>query len=433
MWDTLLNIAVESWGVLGQMAPYLLLGFLVAGILSVCVSPAWVERHLGRRGFRPVLTASLVGVPLPLCSCGVIPVAASIRRHGASRGATSAFLISTPQTSVVSVAVTYAMLGGVFAVFRLVAAAVTGVVGGLFVQLLGAPRTSEDSSGEAAPPACTESCCTEQDKGNIVLRALEYGFVTLPRDIGRPLLVGVLVAGVIAALVPPGQLAPYLGGGLPAILAMMLASLPIYVCGTASVPIAVGLIHAGVSPGAALAFLIAGPATNAATISVAWRLLGRRTTVVYLVAIGLSAVASGLMLDAIYTHTPAAVPHLGAHDHVHDATAWSLHAWAVALLVVLAWSFWSGRNAAGGTPVEGAAPAEGGPAGRVELAIGGMTCSHCVQTIQRALARQPGVRSAEVDLAQGRAVVVGVGLDSGRLADEVRALGYAAEPRGDGG
>ena len=280
VWNQAIAIAQESWGVLGQMAPYLLFGFVIAGALSVWVSPAWVERRLGGQGLRGVFLASLLGVPLPLCSCGVIPVSASIRRHGAGRGATTAFLISTPQTGVDSIAVTYAMFGWLYAVFRPLAALATGMVGGVLAQLV-EPDGAKPDGHRSAPSPCREACCTT-DGGSRAIQAVRYGLVTLPRDIGLPLLIGVVIAGAIGALVPPQALQPYLGGGVVAILLAMAAGLPIYVCATASVPLAAGLMHLGASPGAALAFLIAGPATNAATLSVVWKLLGRRTVAVYL-------------------------------------------------------------------------------------------------------------------------------------------------------
>ena len=161
MTEILVDIAWESWAVLGEMAPYLLFGFLMAGMLSVCISPEFIERHLGGRGFGPVLKAALLGVPLPLCSCGVIPVAASFRRHGASRAATTSFLLSTPQTGVDSIAVTYALLGAAFAVYRPIVALATGLLGGLLVMLFARSNRNGDAA-EDKPPECHESCCSEE-------------------------------------------------------------------------------------------------------------------------------------------------------------------------------------------------------------------------------------------------------------------------------
>ena len=447
--ESLTDILWQSWLVLGQMAPYLLLGFLVAGVLSVCISAAWIERHLGGRGLYPVGAASLFGVPLPLCSCGVIPVTASIRRHGASSAATTSFLISTPQTGVDSVAITYGMLGPVFAVLRPVIALVTGVVGGAAVLLLGRREPAPTAEGsvedaaeglaspfEAAPAA--DECCTDCSKpttngggpaggsGNVVVRALRYGFVTLPRDIGTTLLIGVAIAGLLTALIEPGSLA--LEPGIGSILLMMAAAVPLYVCATASVPIAVGLIHVGVSPGAALAFLIAGPATNAATVTTLWRLVGRRVTLIYLGVVGLSAVVGGLVLDALLPAAwvpPAAGEHLG-----HETGGLAAHLWGVALLAVLLLSYVrisGGRRREPETPPETAETVDQSPR-ELRMKITGMTCSHCAETVRRTLGERPGVRRAEVDLDAGTAVVVGEnGFDADGCVTAVRQLGYGAE------
>jgi len=432
MIELLQKIALESWIVLGQMSPYLLLGFLVAGVLSVCISAAWIERHLGGQGLGPVVKASVFGVPLPLCSCGVIPVSASIRRHGASSGATASFLLSTPQTGVDSIAVTYALLGPIFAVVRPVVALVTGIFGGMLVNGFAKADVTE-AAQEAEQPAkatCTEPCCATDGSQSVILRALHYGFVTLPRDIGWSLLVGVLIAGLLTALVPPGQLKPYLGSGLGSILLMILAGVPVYVCATASVPIAAGLIHLGASPGAALAFLIAGPATNAATFTTIWKVLGRRTAIVYLGVVAVSAVAGGSLLDAI----PAlgqGIPEFVADMHHAEAVGLATHLWTIALLGVLAVSIfrpWLGqRGARQGEPTAAESGALSGRE-RVVLRVDGMTCSHCAESVRRALSECEGVESAEVDLPARRAVVVGRNVDRELLAEAAIQSGYRATP-----
>ena len=400
--------AVGFWATLIEMAPYLLFGFLVAGVLSVLIPTRWVEEHLGGRGLLPSIKAAAFGVPLPLCSCGVIPVSASLRRHGASRGATTAFLISTPQTGVDSILVTLSLLGPVFAIFRPFAALAAGVLGGGIVDAL----EKDGGAVEADPPAaCEDACCSGDGHESKAVGALRYGFVTLPRDIGRSLLVGLLLAGLITALVPP-ELAAKVGSGFLGMVVMMALGLPVYVCATASVPIAAALIAKGVSPGAAFVFLMTGPATNAATIATVWKVMGRRTAVVYLATVGLSALALGALLDLVYVHTGAApAPH--AHELIPHAVK---IASAVALLAVLGAAFLSRPHAAAGEPA---------PAGEsVTLAIEGMTCSHCAQSVTRALREAEGVASAEVDLESGKAVVTGQALDPAALRAAVEALGY---------
>lgn len=288
------------WNILCEMAPYLLFGFLVAGILSVVISPQSVERHLGRKGIWPVVKATLFGIPLPLCSCGVIPVAASLRRHKAGKGSVVAFLLSTPQTGVDSILVTLSLLGPVFAVFRPLAALLSGLIGGFLTNLF----DSGDKEEMETLTKCEEECCVVKSRPQgRIRRALHYGFVTLPRDIARPMLAGLVVAGVISWLVPPDFFAKALGTGLVPKLVMMLAGIPVYVCATASVPIAAALIAKGISPGAALVFLMTGPATNAAALAIIWKMLGRQSTMVYLGTIAVLSILFGVLLDSIFTIT----------------------------------------------------------------------------------------------------------------------------------
>jgi uncharacterized protein len=264
-------------------------------LLSVLVSKQLVEKHLGGKGLWPVIKASLFGVPLPLCSCSVIPVTMSLRKHGASRGASISFLLSTPQTGVDSIFVTYALLGPVFAIFRPVAAFVTGIVGGVMVNLFGDSKENNLQQNQT----CEDECCRAGHKSNPLVRMFKYGFITLPRDIGRAMLIGLVVAAFISALVPGGFFADKLGTGIFPMFVMMLFGIPMYVCATASVPIAAALMMKGLSPGAALVFLMTGPATNAASFVLIWKMMGRTTALTYLAAVAGCALLSGILLDYI--------------------------------------------------------------------------------------------------------------------------------------
>ena len=416
-WDSIAG----AWTVTGQMAPYLLFGFLVAGILSIYVSPQWVERHLGGRGIGPILKSVLFGIPLPLCSCGVIPVSASIRNHGASRGATVGFLLATPQTGVDSILATWGMLGPVLAVFRPLAALVTGVLGGALVDRLEPDNQNADDSNHPAGDTCVDTCCSGDPRHGKIVRALHHGFVVLPRDIGKALLVGVLIAGLIATFVPKDFFVEYLGGGPLAMIVMMLVAVPIYVCSTASIPVAVGFLHMGVSPGAALVFLIAGPATNAATIAAVWKVLGRRTAMIYLGTVAVGSLLAGLGFDAIAGY----LGDLGAFevDHAHEmGLRWYGHLMAAALLLLVAGAVLSGRRKPA-AKTTAPAPSEQ----TITLQISGMTCSHCSSTVTRGLRESPGVSGAEVELSTGLAVVTGENLDVDALKDVVRNLGYGVD------
>jgi len=425
--EYLMQIVVEVWSVTAEMAPYLLFGFLMAGFVAVFLSPEWVERHLGGRGIAPVFKAVVLGIPLPLCSCSVIPVAASIRNHGASRGATTGFLLATPQTGVDSIVATWGMMGPVFAIFRALAAFVTGLVGGGLVSVLepDAPRGPDAADGPRGN-ACTDSCCADKNTESRWKRGLRYAFVTLPRDIGKALAVGILVAGLIAALLPPGLFVEYLGGGLLAMVLMMVVGIPLYVCATASIPLALGFMHLGVSPGAALVFLIAGPATNAATLATVFKVLGKRTAVVYLVTVAAGSLAAGFALDGtIWMLGELGMP---VHHMAHEMTiAWWQHLAGVVLIALIASSLWGDwrRNAGAAARDARAGTGETGPdEGAVVLQIEGMTCEHCSNSVARGLRDAPGVTSAEVDLATGRATVHGAHLDPAALSQVVQSLGY---------
>ncbi len=407
------------WHNLSMMAPYLLFGFLVAGVLSVVISPSQVERHLGGLGLWPILKCTLLGIPLPLCSCGVIPVAASFRKHGASRGAIVAFLLSTPQTGVDSIFVTFSLLGPVFAIFRPFAAFFSGLLGGSLVSMM--ERYEAPDFG--APEACGDACCAPAGGGHgVVRRALRYGFVTLPRDIAKPMLLGLAAAGLISWIVPQNFFAEVLGEGILPKLVMMIVGIPVYVCATASTPVAAALIAKGISPGAALVFLMAGPATNIAAIVITWKLLGRRSALVYLGTIAVLSIFFGFLLDGIFTATGIA-PGAGMPWMFPD---WLMTGSAVILLVILVFA------ALGIGPGRAEAFAPAGPEQSMAFRIKGMTCSHCTDSIRRALLELPSVSSAEIDLDKGWAVVSGRAPDAGAILRTISELGYSGEVAGDG-
>ena len=433
MMDLLQSILVASWAMLVEMAPYLLLGFAVAGLLSAVISPRWVERHLGNRGLGQVFKASLFGVPLPLCSCGVIPVGASLRQHGAGKGATTAFLLSTPQTGVDSIAVTYALLGPFLAVVRPVAALLTGFFGGGLVYAF--DRNDDSPADEAPPTSCSSAagCCDEDDgpERRTLLQGLSYGLVTLPRDIGRALVVGILLSGVISALVEPRALESALGGGIWPMLAAIAVGVPLYVCATASTPIALSLIHAGLSPGAALVFLITGPATNAATITTLWRVLGKRSVIIFLITVAVGALATGFAVDgavaAGWVTADAMVPTAAAvtgHEHHESAGGWFGTACAVLLILVMVNAMWPEPTP---FPKEFQKVVNDPKVSNIELTVNGMRCNGCVESVTRALNECDGVEEASVELAGGRASVRGAGVDPAAVAEAVRALGFEVE------
>jgi uncharacterized membrane protein YraQ (UPF0718 family)/copper chaperone CopZ len=340
----------------------------------------------------------------------VIPVGASLRRHGASAGATTSFLISTPQTGVDSIMVTLSLLGPIFAIFRPIVSFVSGVIGGTLVNAFGPRQDPSQPNG----PVCIGECCTGTPGQSRFARVIRYGFITLPRDINKALIVGVLIAGLIAAIIPDDYFATILGGGIIAMLVMMLVGIPIYVCATASVPIAAALIIKGVSPGAALVFLMTGPATNAATISTIWKTMGRRTAWLYLGTVAGASILAGLLLDMLISGTTGTAIH-GPHWMIPGEVKTAA---AVVLLGVLIAAFVQPSK------VGEIKPATDRSKG-IRIIIKGMSCDHCARSIQRALIESEGVESAEVDHRKGTAHVTGSDLDREVLGRAVESLGYS--------
>jgi uncharacterized membrane protein YraQ (UPF0718 family) len=357
--------AANTWALVAEMAPYLLFGFGVAGILHILISKAFVQRWLGKPGLSGMINASILGVPMPLCSCSVIPVAASLRKSGASRGATASFLSSTPQTGVDSILATYALLGGLFTAIRVGVAFLCGLVTGYLIELFCRHGQSQPtkpgemtfspsqtpaalSPGVDAPmlkPCCAtqqaNTSATETGPGNRSLQALHYGFISLPADLAKALLLGLLLAGLITTLMPEDLLTGSLSSGWLAFVLATAISLPLYVCATASIPMAYALMAAGLSPGAALVFLITGPATNTATIVTVWTLLGRKATAIYLSSLLLIAWLSGWLFNtALKTEAEAATHH---HEALHPSL-WQ-HASGLLLLGLLLVSLWKSRQA----------------------------------------------------------------------------------------
>ena len=299
----------ETFSLLLDASPYILFGILVAGLLRMFLSTDYVSRNLGEGRFRSVFKAAVLGIPIPLCSCGVLPAAASLRKQGANKGATTAFLISTPESGVDSIAVSWALLDPIMTVARPVVAFVTAFLAGISQNILDGVRWEEKV--EADNSCAVDGCCDGTDcepavhsnhhtPGEKLAAGMRYAFGELWGDLAVWFGAGLILAGIISALLPDDLVATYLGGGLTAMLLMLVTGVPLYICATASTPIAAALVLKGVSPGAALVFLLVGPATNIASLSVLTGMLGRKAVGVYLGSIAVVSVSAGLVLDLIY-------------------------------------------------------------------------------------------------------------------------------------
>ncbi|MFA7692265.1 MAG: SO_0444 family Cu/Zn efflux transporter [Candidatus Hydrogenedentales bacterium] len=433
MKEILLSVIEETVIVAGQMSLYLLFGFLVAGFLYILAPSTWIQRHLGGKGFIPVLKSVALGVPLPLCSCGVIPVMASIRKQGAGKGASTGFLIATPQTGVDSILATWGMLGPVMGIIRPLLALVTGLTGGILTTIF--DREEESTATHEGEEETTASCCAVKPVADTVEKtsflrsipeAFRYGLETLPRDIARPLVVGIILAGMISALLPSGLLKPYIGGGFLSMVVMTVIGIPLYVCATASIPVALGFIHLGASPGAALAFLIAGPATNAAAIATVWKMLGRRVTYIYLFTVATGAIISGLFYDALVKQSWISS---FAENHVHDhdmGLTWFNIAAAIVLGIVILNSVYGSRVRAFIFKSDAAESETASDEPAIELSITGMSCGFCANTVTDSLKSVSGVSGVDVDLQKGRAKIRGSVADPEKLVRAVEEVGYHA-------
>jgi uncharacterized protein len=293
--EILSDILINAWGVTAVMAPYLLLGFFVAGVLGAFIPVSLIESHMGKRGLRQIIKASLLGVPIPLCSCSVIPVTASLRKHGATQGATISFLTSTPQTGVDSIAATWGLLGPLFALSRTLIAFITGCICGIAVETFSATSDNEEHE------ACDEHCpsCHPAPRAQRWKQVFTYGFGTLPRDISRALIIGILISGLLGSIVPGDFFTRYLSSEWLSMLAVLGLGIPLYVCSTGSIPIALAMISMGLTPGAALVFLITGPATNAATIATVLKTMGTRVVGIYLTTLATCSLTAGWLLNRI--------------------------------------------------------------------------------------------------------------------------------------
>ena len=358
----LADIAAHGLDLLLDAAPWLLLGLASAGVLHAWLPMGALGRWLGGRGLRPVALAALIGAPLPLCSCGILPAAVALRRAGASREAVTSFLIATPETGVDSIALSYGILGPFFAIARPIAAVLSAMATGLLMLILPAdPAVAPaPAPGKAPSSCCSKSGCgssapvARQSPLRRTLAGLGYAFTALFDDLALWLAIGLAAAAVTAVLVPPQTLAGW-GSGLPAMLAVIVLGVPMYICATASTPLAGALLLAGVSPGTVMVFLLTGPATNIATIAVVRRELGAAATGLYLGGLIVCSLAAGLLTDLLVGYLPlgTAAPWVSAGETGHG---WAEQLSVAFLAVLVAWSLWR-RYARSGCGPAGVAPA----------------------------------------------------------------------------
>lgn len=329
----IIQVIQDIWLMMTTAAPFILFGFLAAGLIHTFVKAERIVALLGKRNWKSVFIASLCGLPLPLCSCSVLPTAATLREKGASRGATTSFLISTPETGVDSILLTYGMMGGWMALLRPVAAAITALSAGLAVNFFGWEESAlqqekpKASCCHAAPQPIQpvqKSCCggsAPKPKAKSWWQTtLHYGFVELSNNLAKWLALGFILSGIISAMLPTSLFESWAGQGFSSLILMLLISMPMYICASGSTPIAAAMLMKGLSPGAAVVFLLAGPATNMAALPVLYKILGKRSTVIYLVSIFVITLAIGMMINLFFTPEHFTI-NMG---HLHDENSYYL-------------------------------------------------------------------------------------------------------------
>jgi uncharacterized membrane protein YraQ (UPF0718 family)/copper chaperone CopZ len=413
----LANLMTELWQILLELAPSLLAGLLIAGLIHAFLPAGVIRRGLSRPDVHSVVRASLVGVPLPLCSCGVIPTALGLRRAGASPGAATAFMISTPQTGVDSILVTAAFLGWPFALFKLAAAFVTGVIGGVLANRVdpGNPASQNE------PCATTPRIEVGGPWVKRIAEAFRYAIFDLLGAIYLWLVVGVLAAAVVSAITPADFFADRIwADGLLGMLVMLAIALPLYVCTTASVPIAASLIAAGLPAGSALVFLMAGPATNLATIGAVLRTLGARVLGVYLGTVVVMSLGFGLLFEHLLPSV-ATQPLVHAHQHGWVSI---LSALVLVALIALLIARQVRARAAPGKPSEGENARLAEERDALTLQVEGMSCGHCVATVKQALESIDQVSQATPELASGRVHIRAQDVDTKTLERAIEAAGF---------
>lgn len=398
----------ELWSITVSLAPPLLLGITIAGVIHVILPAGFVHRNFGSPGLASIVKASLIGVPMPLCSCGVIPTAIGLQQDGASKGASTSFLISTPQTGVDSILVSASFLGWPFAIFKLAAAFVTGLIGGKLVDLFDKKQSAKQAS---ASNAIQKSGYKSKS-----LEALRFGLFELLGMIYGWIILGIAIAALITIIIPPGTLSGISWiSGIGGMFLMLLIALPLYVCATASVPIATSLVAAGMSAGTALVFLMAGPASNIATVGAIFRAFGGRVLAIYLTTVAVFSILFGLLFNSIISTSQATIVH---HQ---PESGWLSVVSGIALIGLFV--YLSTHDLM--KKLQKKSALEEAKDMGIELNIKGMTCQHCVMNVTKALENVPGVNSVKVNLENKTAVVDG-DVETEKLVEFVKKAGYGA-------
>ena len=423
----LINFLQEVVKTFLEMAPYLMLGLVFAGILHVLFKKEYVVKHLGQNDAWSVVKAAALGVPLPLCSCGVVPTALSLRKNGASQGATMSFLISTPQTGVDSIAATYGMLGPLYAIFRPLAALLMGIVGGLVTNFFYPQKSSPVSVNNAfSCVLCDNDLQHDHSWWHKINGMIRYAFADFLDDISLQLAVGIVLSAIISMVIPADFFNHIRGGQFVEMIIMSLVGIPLYVCATASIPIAMALMAKGLSPGAAFVFLATGPATNSAAMVLIGNVLGRKFLIIFIAVIAVCSMVAGAVLNWLYAHFSGLFPQASTMNHYHHQETGSVLMVVVSIvfLCILLLSYWrrfkpaiirifKSKNSVGADS----------SSTMVALDVEGMTCSKCAAHVTESVEKVAGVTSVKVDVNGGTVAVSGTADRAAVMAAVIEA-GY---------
>jgi len=416
IWNFVKEYGKELMIILNSISPYLLLGFFFAGVLHVYIQQDKIAKYTGKANFLSVLRAAFLGVPLPLCSCGVIPTGVSMYKEGSSKGSTVAFLISTPQTGIDSIFITGSMLGWPFAILRPIFAFLSGIFGGALTNQFDKTPNPNANIEKKITPILPESF-TQKIKG-----LLQYGYLVILQDIAKWLIIGILASALISVLVPADFFTKYLGNTYQEMLLMLLVSTPLYVCATGSVPIVAVLIMKGLSPGAAFVFLMAGPATNLATLTVLFKALGKKTAFLYLISIIISALLSGIIINELFDKSfllGGISPH-SMHHHEHGTGNWfeyvSSFVFVALLLNALVHKYIQSYKIKF-TPIHLNMET-------IKIQVNGMECNHCKMNVEKNLKTLDGIDEIIADPNTSSVVISGKAIDLDKIKEKVESIGY---------
>jgi uncharacterized protein len=405
----MLTLFLENlWSTTVALSLWLLIGLLIAGVLHVWVPDNFVKHHLGhRKGLLTVFKAVIFGVPLPLCSCGVIPAALGIKKQGAGDGAAIGFLISTPQTGIDSIMVSASMLGWPFAIFKLASAFVIGIVGGIWTYF------SNSTNGDGI----IEDDNSSQSEKRGIKDLFPFAIDDLMKMIWKWLVAGIIVSAAITTWMPQDFFQTYLPNNIfIAMLIVLVISLPMYVCATASVPIAAALVYTGMPAGAAMVFLMAGPASNVATIGAVYRAFGLKKLLIYLTSIIVGSMLGGYLFNSVIT------PSMSKPEMTHhgDAGLISIIAAIIFIILILRFLIIEIKNHLKGKKQCCCAEESESKT----IIVSGMTCEGCAGKLRKALMNIAEVADVKIELESGEVKITGSNLNYELISKTVIKIGY---------